>query len=115
MRMMIALAVKMNLQLNQMGVIVAFLIGELSEEVYMKQPEEFKQEGKENLVCKLNRSIYGLKQSSRCWSIVLDKHFQSMNLIQSSADPCLYKAKDKMTLVVVYVDDILMPQKQVQK
>lgn len=93
-RMMIALAAKMNLQLHQMDVTTAFLNGELSEEVYMKQPEGFEQEGKEGHVCKLNRSIYGLKQSPRCWNVALDKHLQSMGLAQSAADPCLYKAKE---------------------
>ena len=43
-----------------MDVTSAFLNGTLTEEVYMKQPEGFVEEGKENLVCKLKKSIYGL-------------------------------------------------------
>ena len=46
-----------------MNVTTAFLNGELDEEIYMKQPEGFATKGQEDLVCKLNRSIYGLKQS----------------------------------------------------
>ena len=67
-RMLMALGVQHNLQLHQMDVSTAFLNGALAEEVYMKQPEGFTEKGKEHLVCRLNRSIYGLKQSPRCWN-----------------------------------------------
>ena len=65
-RTIIALAAQHGLKLHQMDVTTAFLNGELKEEIYMKQPEGFIAKGKEHLVCKLNRSIYGLKQSPRC-------------------------------------------------
>ena len=58
---MIALAVQNGLKLHQMDVTTTFLNGELEEEVYMRQPEGFITEGQEHLVCKLKRSIYGLK------------------------------------------------------
>ena len=64
------MAVQDGLILHQMDVTSAFLNGTLSEEVYMKQPEGFIEKGKENLVCKLKHSIYGLKQSPRCWNII---------------------------------------------
>ena len=51
-----------------MDVTTAFLNGELKEEVYMKQPEGYVVKGKEDLVCKLQKSIYSLKQSPRCWN-----------------------------------------------
>ena len=65
-RMVIALAVQNGLKLHQMDVTTAFLNGELKEEVYMKHPEVYFVKGKESLVCKLHKSIYGLKQSPRC-------------------------------------------------
>ena len=64
-RTVIALAVQNNLYLQQMDFTSAFLNGNLEEEVYMKQPEGFVEKGKENLVCKLKHSLYGLKQSPR--------------------------------------------------
>jgi hypothetical protein len=60
-----ALVAHFNFELHQMYVKTAFLNGSLEEEVYMKQPEGFYSSEGENLVCKLNRSIYGLKQASR--------------------------------------------------
>ena len=54
-----------NLQLEQMEVKTAFLYGELDENILMAQPEGFKVRGKEDHVCKLNKSLYGLNQSLR--------------------------------------------------
>ena len=72
-----------------MDVATAFLNGELKEEVYMKQPEAFETEGPEHLVCRLKRSIYGLKQSSRCWNSVLDKRLKKMGFVHTDSDPCI--------------------------
>ena len=79
MRTVIALAVKKGLKMHQMDVNTAFLHEELEEEVYMRLPEGFVVEGQEHLVCKLNKSLYGLKQSPRCWNYVLDEHLSTYN------------------------------------
>jgi hypothetical protein len=60
-RIVMALVAHFNLELHQMDVKTAFLNGDLDEQVFMKQPEGFAPEGQEHLVCKLNKSIYGLK------------------------------------------------------
>ncbi len=92
-----------------MDVKTAFLNGELKEEVYMQQPEGFVVKGKEHLVCKLNRSIYGLKQSPRCWNIVLDEQLKKMGFVQTTGDPCIYTAvTGEMFFIAVYVDYILL-------
>ena len=77
-RSVIALASKNDLKMHQLDVTTAFLNGELEEEVYVKQPEGFVVEGQEHLVCKLKRSLYGLKQSPRCWKQTL--HTQLMEM-----------------------------------
>ena len=111
-RTVIALAAQNGLQLHQMDVTSAFLNGDLEEEVYMKQPEGFTVKGKEHLVCKLKRSIYGLKQSPRCWNQTLDTQLKKMGFIQSTSDPCIYtSSKEGLLILAVYVDDIVLAGK----
>ena len=116
-RTVIALSVQRGLKLHQMDVTAAFLNGELEDEVYMKQPEGFEVKGKEHLVCKLNKSLYGLKQSSRCWNSVLDEHLKSIGFTQTESDPCIYvKEEDGDTLIVaIHVDDIILAGKTDEK
>ena len=115
-RAVIALAAGRKLKLHQLDVTTAFLNGTLDEEVFMKQPEGFVVNGKENLVCKLKKSIYGLKQSPRCWNVALDSHLKSIGLQQSASDPCLYTAPEgEMAIVAVYVDDILIATESEKK
>ena len=64
-RIIMALVAHFDLELQQMDVKTAFLNGNLEEEVYMIQPEGFSSSNGEHLVCKLKKSIYGLKQASR--------------------------------------------------
>ena len=114
-RTVIALAMQNGLRLHQMDVTTAFLNGELKEEVYMKQPEGFIAEDEKRLVCKLKRSIYGLKQSPRCWNSVLDEHLKKMGFVQTASDPCLYvKSEGEMFIIAVYVDDLLLAVKSEQ-
>ncbi|RVW26325.1 Copia protein [Vitis vinifera] len=68
-----AIVAHFDLELQQMDVKTAFLNGDLDEDVYMEQPTGFAEVGKEDLVCKLNKSIYGLKQASRQWYLKFDR------------------------------------------
>ena len=66
-----------------------------------------------NFVCRLKKSIYGLKQSPQCWNIATDDHLKKMKFVQTEGDPCLYVSRDQGETVViaVYVDDILIAAK----
>lgn len=66
-RVVLALAASLDLEIEQMYVKTAFLHGDLEEEIYMEQPEGFVLRGKEDYVCKLKKSLYGLKQAPRQW------------------------------------------------
>ena len=69
-RILLALVVQYELELDQFDVKTSFLHGNLEEEIYMSQPMGFKTAEKENMVCKLKKSLYGLKQSPRQWTSV---------------------------------------------
>ena len=107
-RTLIALAARDNMYLHQLDVTTAFLNGTLREEVFMKQPEGFVKKGQEHLVCKLKKSIYGLKQSPRCWNTALDEHLGKIGFIQSANDPCIYISSKGSVALAVYVDDIII-------
>ena len=76
-RIISALTAYYDLELHQMDVKTASLNGLLEEEIYMIQPEGFGEKGNENKVCKLNKSIYGLKQASRQWYFFFDNAITS--------------------------------------
>ncbi len=110
-RTLLALATQKDLHLHQMDVQTAFLNGRLEEEVYMEQPAGYQVKGKENQVCKLHRSIYGLKQSPRCWNHTLDEHLKQLGFQQTPSDPCLYISIESAMIIAVYVDDLVLAGK----
>ena len=109
-RIMLAIAAYHDYEIWQMDVKTAFLNGFLEEEVYMSQPEGFISKNKPNQVCKLKRSIYGLKQASRSWNIRFDETIKSFDFIKNMDEPCVYKKTSGSAIVflVLYVDDILL-------
>ena len=76
----------------------------------MQQPEGFvKRPGEEHLPCKLEKSLYGLTQSSRCWNKVFKESVERLGFTQASADPCVFIRKtDTLTIIVVHVNDLMI-------
>ena len=102
------------MKVHQMDVKTAYLNADIDCEIYVQQPEGFIKTNKEGekLVCKLNKSLYGLKQSGRNWNNVLDKFLIDQNFIQSRADPCLYTKFEGrpncVTVILIWVDDLII-------
>jgi transposase InsO family protein len=108
-RVVIALASIHNWHLHQLDVNNAFLHGELQEDVYMLIPPGVPQ-SKPNQVCKLHKSLYGLKQASRKWYEKLTSVLLQQQYHQASSDHSLFikQADDSFTIILVYVDDVIL-------
>jgi hypothetical protein len=91
-----------------MDVKIAFLYGMLTEDVHMVQPEGFVANARK--VCKLQGSIYGLKQASLSWNRRFDEVVKMFGFIKNPDEACFYKkvSGSAVAFVVLYVDDILL-------
>lgn len=107
-RFLMAMAVKFGWKIDQMDVVTAFLHGDISETIYMHQPEVF--DDGSGRVCKLNKSLYGLKQASRQWNVKLNCVLETAGFVRCKKDSCVYVRRNEKSLVViaVYVDDLLL-------
>jgi hypothetical protein len=104
-RVILALAAKLDLEIHQLDIKTAFLNGDLDEEIYMKLPDGLT--SKPGIVCKLKKTLYGLKQSPRMWFKKFDAFLTGIGFIPSTADVCIYHRKrmDSIDLFGLYVDD----------
>ncbi|GJX10312.1 zinc finger, CCHC-type containing protein [Tanacetum coccineum] len=104
-----------------MDVKTTFLNGDLEEEVYMKQPEGFVMPCNEHKVCKLVKSLYGLKQEPKQWHQKFDEVVLSIGFLLNLSDKCVYSKFDgrgKSVINCLYVDDMLIfgtDQNQINK
>jgi hypothetical protein len=113
-RTVLALVAHWDLELEQLDVETAFLHGNLEEEIFMVQPEGFKQFGIENLVCRLKKSLYGLKQSPRQWYKRFDSYMIQIGYIRCEYDCCVYVRileDGSYIFLLLYVDDMLIATK----
>ena len=107
-RVIMALVAHFDMELHQMDVKTAFLNGDLNEEVYMMQPEGFVANDSGTLVCRLKKSIYGLKQASRQWYLKFHSVVASYGFVENKVDQCIYckVSGRKFIFLILYVDDI---------
>lgn len=112
-RALLGIVAQHDLELEQLDVKTAFLHGELEEDIYMEQPEGFITSGKEDCVCLLKKSLYGLKQSPRQWYKRFDSFMTSHDFNRSSFDSCVYfkRSDDSFVYLLLYVDDMLIAAK----
>jgi hypothetical protein len=93
-----------------MDVKTTLLNGELEKDIYMDQPDGFAVKGQEGMLCKLLKSLYGLKQASKQWHEKFDKTLTSVGFVVNEADKCVYYhfGGGEGVILYLYVDDILI-------
>ena len=111
-RMILALSAVNDLELRSVDISATFTNGDLDEDIYMQQPESF-HEGGSNKVFRLQKSLYGLKQSARQWNIKLHDVLSGMGYKRIEADRSvyIYSNGDVHIFVPIYIDDITFASK----
>src|SRR3954462_11681239 len=109
-RIILAIAAYFDYEIWQMDVKTTFLKGNLEEDVYMIHPEGFVDPENASKVCKLQKSIYGLKQASRSWNIRFKEVVKSFGFIENEKEPCVFKmfSGSSIVFIILYVDGILL-------
>ena len=111
-RMLMQIAVHFDLKVHHMDVKTAYLNAPIDTEIYVNQPPGYEQSSDSDykMVCKLHKSIYGLKQSGRNWNKLFHNFLVEKGFRQSLHDACLYTytANPHIAIVLIWVDDILM-------
>ena len=113
-RYLICLAVHEGLDLRLMDVVTAYLYGSLDSDIYMKLPEGFhlpetyKSDSRDKYSIKLNKSLYGLKQSGRMWYNRLSDYLLKEGYKNDPICPCIFmkRSGNEYVIIAVYVDDI---------
>lgn len=109
-RALMAIANTKKMCIKQYDIKTAYLYGSLDKPVYMEQPEGFIYRKKEDYVCKLEKSIYGLPQSGRYWNDEFDGVLRNVGLKNIPEDPYVYKLVrgGQILIIGIYVDDCIV-------
>ena len=107
-RILMAMVVQSGYHIHHVDVNNAYLNSDIDYLVFMSQPEGYVQDP--TLVCKLHKSIYGLKQSAAMWHSTLISFMETQNLKQSVMDPCVFvrNTKSSTLIILIWVDDCII-------
>jgi Reverse transcriptase (RNA-dependent DNA polymerase) len=107
-RTVLSIVASLDWEIHQFDIKTAFLHGDLTEDLYMEQPEGRKEKGKETWVCKLHKSLYGLRQAGRCWYTRLYDEMCKAGFVRVSVDHSVFvKHSDSgHAMITVHVDDM---------
>ena len=116
-RVLLSLAANLDWRLHQFDVKNAFLHGDLEEEVYMDIPSGYTTSSSTGVVCKLQRALYGLKQSPRAWFGRFSLAMRKYGFQQSNSDHTLFlkHRQGKVTALIIYVDDMIITGDDVEE
>lgn len=108
-RILLSIGAMLDLEIHQMDVKTAFLNGEIDTDLYINQPQGYQQNP--DLVCKLQKGLYGLKQSPRLWNKRIDAFLSRQNFQRCQTDLCVYRKNfddRNFALFGIWVDDIVI-------
>lgn len=108
-RLILSIGASLDLEIHQMDVNSAFLNGNMDTTIFIRQPKGFVKNP--NLVCKLNKSLYGLKQSARLWNECINDYLVEIGFIRCTSDSCIYRKTAKSGQIIIlgiWVDDIVI-------
>lgn len=113
-RVLLAIANHFDYHIHQMDVKCAFLNGDLKEDIYMVQPDGFAKDNTK--VCKLRKSLYGLKQASRMWNERFHEFVVRIGFKRCKSDQCLYvqRIDGDLCILLLYVDDLVLVSNNMQ-
>ena len=109
-RLFLSLATNLGWPLHQLNVNNTFLHGDLQEKVYMEQSLGFVAQGESGFVCRLRKTLYGLKQSSRTWLGNFSDAVQQFDMFKCQSGHSIFYSMTKKGRIffIVYVDDIII-------
>ena len=109
-RVVFTLAAMNDCEIDHLDVKTAFLNADIKEEVYMEQPEGYKEKGKQHMVCRLNKTIYGVKQAPNEWNNEINGSIVSLGFSRCVSDTCVYVRRSKTgksMIILLFVDDLV--------